>query len=89
MKPITDIDGAPLSEEKQRHWRYADSIGLRPSEIRFMAGEPIAVYKDGTGIYGPCPIAPDLWEASEADSVHDGNEEHLVNQVTPKHESDL
>lgn len=58
MRPVKDIDGNTLSDEEQMDWLYADSIGLRPSEIRFLAGKPFAVFKDGTGIYGPCLKRP-------------------------------
>lgn len=56
---VLDIDGHPLPAERQRDWAHADSMGLRPSRIRFLNGEPFAVYKDGSGIYGPCPEAPE------------------------------
>ena len=58
MKPVLNFDGVPLPEARQRDWQYADSIGLRPSQIRFIDGEPLAVHKDGSGIYGPCPRSP-------------------------------
>lgn len=57
MRLVLDINGNPLSEDKQRDWIAADNMGLRPSEIRFINNEPLAVFKDGSGIYGPCPKA--------------------------------
>lgn len=55
VENVRDIHGNLLPLERQLDWQYARSLGLRPSEIRFMNGEPMAVWADGSGIYGPCP----------------------------------
>lgn len=62
MKLVQDVNGNVLPDDKQREWRYADALGLRPSEVRFINDEPFAVFKDGTGIYGPCPKPPESFE---------------------------
>jgi hypothetical protein len=55
IKLVLDINGKPLPTERQLDWREAAKQGLRPSSIRFIEGEPFAVFADGSGIYGPCP----------------------------------
>lgn len=55
MATILNDNGKPVSKERQLDWDEADKHGLRPSAIRYIAGEPFAINKDGSGIYGPCP----------------------------------
>ncbi len=52
---VLDIHGKPLSSERQEDWVAAKKMGLRPAIVYFINDEPLAVYADGSGIYGPCP----------------------------------
>jgi hypothetical protein len=64
MKPVFGYDGKLLPVARLHDWEEAEKHGLRPSEIRFINGEPIAVWKDGSGIYGRYPSA-EYWEKNK------------------------
>ncbi len=80
MDHVLDINDVPVKTEVMLDWYYAETQGLRPSRIRFINGEPLAVYdRPEAGIYGVCPTRPQGWKPTIQQIVADSDWQRLRN----------